>query len=383
MPSSPAPASQPRALVRVQGAGPVGAAAALALAALGLRVTLCGGGRPGGVAGPDVRAYSINAGSQALLQRLGAWSRMPVDARTPVHDMHVVGDARTWALNFSAWRQRVGELAWIVDAAALEAALAEAIEACAPAIRWQGEGDADVPADLLVVAEGKASGTRERLGVRFPVRPYAQHAVAARLVSDRPHGHVAHQWFMAPDILALLPFDRPERGHSFGLVWSVSPERATALATMDEAAFDEQLGQATRGEAGRLRLASQRASWPLAIGQAERFVGAGWVLVGDAAHRLHPLAGQGLNLGLGDVQALVEVLDEREAWRELGDERLLERYARRRAWPVAAMSGMTDALQRLFAHPSPVARELRNRGLGLVEHLPPLKRWLADEALGR
>jgi ubiquinone biosynthesis UbiH/UbiF/VisC/COQ6 family hydroxylase len=367
--------------VLVQGAGIVGLTSALAMARVNLRVALRGAATASGRA--DVRAYSINTSSQALLERLGAWQRLPTDASTAVYDMNVVGDARGTALHFSSWQQSVRELAWIVDAAALEASLDEVVNDGAALIQRLGPDDDAVQAALLVVAEGKASGTREQLGVAFTVQPYGQHAVAARLVCERPHAHTAHQWFMAPDILALLPFDRPEPGHSFGLVWSVSPEKAQALLTMEAGAFDAELAQATQSEVGTLKLASERASWPLVIGQAERSIGPGWVLVGDAAHRVHPLAGQGLNLGLGDVAALADVMASREPWRGLGDERLLQRYARRRAWPVAAMSGVTDALQLLFAHPSPMARELRNRGLGLVEHLPPLKRWLAAEALGR
>ena len=132
-----------------------------------------------------------------------------------------------------------------------------------------------------------------------------------------------------------------------------------------------------------MTLASERASWPLVLARAERVCGDGWALIGDAAHVVHPLAGQGLNLGLGDVSTLARVIAEREPWRALADVRLLERYARERAGPVRAMGALTDALLRLFSHPSPWAKELRNRGLGLVEAAAPLKRWLASQAFGR
>jgi 2-polyprenyl-6-methoxyphenol hydroxylase-like FAD-dependent oxidoreductase len=140
---------------------------------------------------------------------------------------------------------------------------------------------------------------------------------------------------------------------------------------------------ATGAEAGTLKLASERASWPLALARAERVCGPGWALVGDAAHVVHPLAGQGLNLGLGDVACLARVIAQREAWRELSDPRLLERYARERAGAVQAMAALTDGLLRLFSHSAPWAKELRNRGLGLVEAAAPIKRWLASQALGR
>jgi 2-polyprenyl-6-methoxyphenol hydroxylase-like FAD-dependent oxidoreductase len=150
---------------------------------------------------------------------------------------------------------------------------------------------------------------------------------------------------------------------------------------MDEAAFESALNEATRGAAGRLSLAGPRVGWPLMLARARRVHGPGWVLLGDAAHVVHPLAGQGLNLGLADVVALIDVISAREPWRPLSDPRLLARYARERRVPTAAMAGLTDGLLQLFAHPSPVARELRNRGLGLLDSLPPLKRWLAERAI--
>ncbi len=192
---------------------------------------------------------------------------------------------------------------------------------------------------------------------------------------------MARQWFRAPDVLALLPFDRPEPGHSYALVWSLPEERAQGLRTADPAVFEQALADATAGAAGALRLASERAAWPLALARADAVCGPGWVLLGDAAHVVHPLAGQGLNLGLADVRALVDVIGAREAWRALGDERLLQRYARRRALPTLAMGQLTDGLLQLFAHDSPLARELRNRGLGLVNALPPIKRMLASLAI--
>ena len=151
---------------------------------------------------------------------------------------------------------------------------------------------------------------------------------------------------------------------------------------MDDATFTTALNDATGGAAGTLRLASVRAQWPLVLAQAERFSGPGWVLVGDAAHVVHPLAGQGLNLGLADVAALAEVLAARESWRPLGDAKLLARYARARTGAVRAMAQVTDGLLHLFADPKPWVRELRNRGLNLANRLQPLKRLLTGRALG-
>jgi 2-polyprenyl-6-methoxyphenol hydroxylase-like FAD-dependent oxidoreductase len=363
--------------VCVRGAGAVAGCLALALSRQGLSVVLQDDA-PTAAAGPDIRAYALNAQSVDLLRGLKVWDALPADAVCPVYDMHVEGDAVGAALDFSAWRQGVEALAWIVDAAELQRTLAAAL-AFAPHVRRVGA--AAVRAPLLALAEGRDSTTRARLGVAMPLQRYGQTAVAARLVSDAAHAGVARQWFRAPDVLALLPFDRPDPGHSVALVWSLPEARAQALLAADPVAFEQALADATAGAAGALRLTGERAAWPLALARAEAVCGPGWALLGDAAHIVHPLAGQGLNLGLADVRALAEVIAAREPWRSLGDERLLQRYARRRALPTLAMGQLTDGLLHLFAHESPVLRELRNRGLGLVNALPPLKRMLASFAI--
>lgn len=365
--------------VLVRGAGIVGRSLALSLARLGLQVTLQSAAPPAGPS--DVRAYALNAASVALLQGLKVWDALPAHAATAVREMHIEGDAPGASLDFSAWQQRVGELAWIVDAAALESALGDAVR-YAPHIRSIAAADPLPQAALTALCEGKHSAGRAELGVAVDQRAYGHCAIAARLAADRPHQGIARQWFRAPDVLALLPFDTPLPGASYGLVWSMPETRAEALMALDEAAFAERLEAACGGAAGRLRLVSERVVWPLMRARAGAWCGPGWVLVGDAAHVVHPLAGQGLNLGLADVAALCRVIASREAWRALGDEKLLRRYGRERTAPTWAMTQVTDGLLHLFAHPNPAVRELRNRGLGLVNQLGPVKRWLTGRALG-
>ena len=365
--------------VQVRGSGIVARAAALALSRLGLGVAIDEPVQRSAEVAPDVRAYALNAASVALLDSLKVWQALPVDARTPVYDMQIEGDAgMASSLRFSAWQQQVGELAWIVDAPTLEAELSAALR-YAPHVQSVGT---PLPAALQVVAEGKASATRERFGVAFETHDYGQRAIAARLVADEPHLGLARQWFRSPDVLALLPLDRPEAGHGHALVWSLPAERAQALLALDAAAFEAELMQATAGAAGMLRLASERMAWPLSMSRAQQVVGEGWVLIGDAAHVVHPLAGQGLNLGLADVACLARVLAAREAWRGIGERRLLERHAREREGPTRAMLALTDGLLGLFSRPEGWAKELRNRGLGLVNGVKPLKRWLTGRALG-
>ncbi len=362
--------------VLVRGSGIVGKSLALALSRLGLQVALReDAARADGV--PDVRAYAVNAASVALLQGLKVWDALPAHAATAVHDMHVEGDAPGAAIDFSAWSQRVRELAWIVDAAVLERELSAAIR-FAPHVTVTAD---DADAELVALCEGKASASREALGVRFDRTDYGHRAIAARLTSSQGHRHTARQWFRSPDVLALLPFDAPQPGASYALVWSMPAERADVLLAVDAAAFELALMEATHGAAGELKLASGRAAWPLMRAEASAWCGPGWVLLGDAAHVVHPLAGQGLNLGLADVSALARVVAEREPWRGLGDARLLRRYARERLAPTRAMGEVTEGLLNLFAAEQPVLRELRNRGLTLVNHLSPLKRWLTSRAL--
>jgi 2-polyprenyl-6-methoxyphenol hydroxylase-like FAD-dependent oxidoreductase len=369
--------------VAVHGAGIVGRTLALELAAQGLEVALLAPATPATAAqrAPDLRAYALNAASVALLQRLRVWGQLPAAAATPVTEMRIRGDAPGSVLAFSAWQLRVEQLAHIVDAGALEATLAEALR-YAPRVH-PGAADARVEAPLHAWCDGRHSRGRAQAGAGFVAHPYGHTAVAARLHGTQPHGGIAHQWFRAPDVLALLPCDAAEPGCGWGLVWSLPQPRVQALLAADAASFEAALAEATGGELGPLRLADggARAGWPLQLGRARRVAGPGWVLLGDAAHVVHPLAGQGLNLGLGDVVALARVLAAREAWRSLGDERLLARYARERAAPVADMAWVTDGLLHLFAAEAPGLRALRNRGLALVDRVAPLKRWLAARAI--
>jgi 2-polyprenyl-6-methoxyphenol hydroxylase-like FAD-dependent oxidoreductase len=368
--------------VCIRGAGIVGRTLALLLARERLRVALVAPPAPASGAGrntsQDVRAYALNAASRRLLESLRSWP--DAGHAGPVAAMQVSGDDGG-LVRFSASGQGVPALAWIVDVPALENRLAEAVR-YQPLIE---QLDSPAPAALTVVCEGRASATRAEFAVQFEAMPYHQHAIAARLHSEKPHGQVAYQWFSRGEILAFLPLSSEndgQAGNSVALVWSVDEGRTDDLMALGADDFAKRLEIASGGVLGQLALDSERAAWPLQLAHADRWVGKGWALAGDAAHTVHPLAGQGLNLGLADAATLAQVLHQREYWRGVGDEKLLRRYERAAKAGVLPMSTATDGLQQLFAHDGATWQALRNWGMRGFERSGPLKAWVARQAIG-
>ena len=364
----------------IRGAGIVGRTLALLLARERLRVALVASPRPPDAA--DVRAYALSPSARALLEGLRCWP--DERAATPVLAMQVSGD-RDAQVVFTASAQRVPALNWIVDVPALEAQLAQACQ------YQSGIDVVDAPVDaaLTVVCEGRASRTRAELGVEFDTVPYPQHAIATRLDCELPHGQVARQWFTpAGEILAFLPLDGSQ-GHRVAVVWSVRAERVPELMALDDGPFAAALADASGHALGAVELCAPRATWPLMLAKARRWVGrlpdrptASFALAGDAAHTMHPLAGQGLNVGLGDAAELARVLAARESWRAVADLKLLRRYERARQGEWLRMRLATDGLQLLFDRPEPLAVALRNWGTNFFDASGPLKSQIARLAMG-
>ncbi len=363
--------------VCIRGAGIVGRTLALLLARDRLHVALVRDSAPTHDANSDVRAYALNAASRELLETLRAWPD-PQHA-TPVLGMRIHGDDGG-EVAFDAVAHGASAMAWIVDVQGLQARLGDALR-YQPTVEWV---DAPVEAPLTVVCEGRASVTRKQYGVQFSVTPYLQTAIAARLDCEQAHSQLARQWFDDGEILAFLPLGGQAGGrNSVAVVWSVSPTHADALQAAPAEEFERQIAAASHNALGKMSLTSARAAWPLQLATADRWCGTGWALAGDAAHNVHPLAGQGLNLGLADARELARVLHEREDWRSIGSLALLRRYERARKADVLAMGAATDGLAQLFAQPSQPWATLRNWGMTAFDSSGPLKRWVARRAMGQ
>lgn len=382
--------STERYQVVVVGAGLVGAATALALGRQGLRVALVER-QPPHVPDDawDTRIYAISPAHQRFLEGLGAWQRMDASRVQPVYRMDVAGDA-SGAIRLDAYQAGVSHLAAIVESGRLQHALWQAIEAdgtvalhCPAAIdaiaregaltRLTLAGGTFLETDLLVGADGAASRIRDLAGLAATLIPYGQSGVVANFECERAHHGTAFQWFFGGDILAWLPLTR----NCMSMVWSTPTARADALVALDAETLTETVRAAGHDRLGAMRLLTPAAAFPLRLIRVESPVAPGVALVGDAAHGVHPLSGQGVNLGFGDAEALVEVLARHR--RTPGDLRVLQAYARSRAEPVQRMQAITHGLHHLFADDR--AGWLRNTGMSLVDHLPPLKAALVREAM--
>ncbi len=366
----------------IRGGGIVGRTLALLLARERLRVALVEQTQKLPTsdlsASADVRAYALNAKSRALLESLRCWP--DAGHATEVLAMRVKGDDGG-EVNFSAADLKVPGLTWIVDVPALETRLAEAVR-FQPLIELMAKAP---DAALTIICEGRSSSTRAEFGIDFDISPYPQTAIAARLHCEKPHAQTAFQWFSQDDILAFLPIDGAQ-GKAVAIVWSVLHERVPALLAQDAEDFCQQLEAASHGQLGKLELVSTRSAWPLQSAHATHWIGrraqGAWALAGDAAHNVHPLAGQGLNLGLSDVAALAATLGQREYWRSVDDEKLLRRYERSRKAEVTLMDTTMDALQRLFSRHSASWQMARNWGMNGFERSGMLKLWVARQAMG-
>lgn len=391
------------------GNGAIGKTAALGFAHAGLSVTLIDAKAPGAsntgttAAGTerawDLRVYALNPLAQELLASIKVWDALDASRVTAVDAMTIKGDGARHAgsLAFDAYGARLGALAWIVEDDNLNQALDTALKfasnvqrVSATAVSMLADEStamvnlADgrrVRASLLVGADGAQSWVRSQAGIDLDYRPYGQQAVVANFSTTLPHRGVAYQWFtQAEGIVALLPL----AGDRVSLVWSAPDALAETLMAESAEALAARLTLLCAEALGELQplAPSSMKSIPLAMTRPHAITAPRLALIGDAAHVIHPLAGQGMNLGFGDVAALINAIVERDAHRDCGDVRVLARYSRTRKEPILLMTMATDGLQRLFATDFEPLRLVRNAGMSLVDMLPGVKRRLIAHAMG-
>lgn len=383
--------------VVVVGAGMVGASAALALEREGLKVALVedqpatapSAGEP-----VDLRVVAIAPHAQALLAELGVWPAIAAMRASPYTRMEVTDALAQANLHFDASDYGWQALGHIVENRLVAGALWAALERSAvqryqdrvahhvsdaQGVRVQLAGGAALDARLLIAADGVHSKLRADSLIGVDGAPYGQSALVAHIELERPHAQTAWQRFLPSGPLAFLPL----LDGRASIVWTLPGERAQALSQAEEADFIAQLVRASDGRYGRLQLASARALFPLRLQIAQRFAAERLILIGDAAHVVHPLAGQGVNLGFQDVLALRDLVRRARArQRSFCAASDLARWARARRSEATLAARSFDALNRLYAvHDGPLL-PLRALGLNLVDRLSPLKRKLAEQAAG-
>ncbi|WP_375123785.1 2-octaprenyl-3-methyl-6-methoxy-1,4-benzoquinol hydroxylase [Pseudomonas sp. LW8] len=393
-----------RADVLIVGAGMVGSALALALQDSGLEVLLLDGSplsvKPfAAEAAFEPRVSALSAASQRILERLGVWDGIAQRRSSPYTDMHVWDGSGTGQIHFSASSVHADVLGHIVENRVVQDALLERLHGCdlgmlanARLEQMRRSGDdwlltlADgrtLRAPLVIAADGANSAVRRLTGVATREWDYLHHAIVTSVRCSQPHRKTAWQRFTDHGPLAFLPLERDGQQDWCSIVWSTTPGEAERLMALEETAFCAELERAFEGRLGEVINADPHLCVPLRQRHAKRYVAEGLALIGDAAHTIHPLAGQGVNLGFLDAAVLAEVLlQAHQRGERLADVKVLSRYERRRMPHNLALMAAMEGFERLFqADPLPL-RWLRNAGLKLVEQMPEAKALFVREALG-
>jgi ubiquinone biosynthesis UbiH/UbiF/VisC/COQ6 family hydroxylase len=397
-----------RSDVCIVGNGAIAKTAALGFSQAGHSVTLLAPpARPAPEAGAtsaadkpwDVRVYALNHTAHTLLASLKVWGALDLARVAAIDSMVVHGDGKNGGgLAFDAFGAHVGTLAWIVEDSNLNEALDAALK-FAPNVQLVSgvatslscsdsgasvrlENSTQIDSALVVGADGRDSWVRGQCDIGIDYRSYHQRAIVANFSCDKPHHGVAHQWFTCSDgIIALLPLP----GDRVSLVWSAPETLADTLMEESLGELAIRLAEYAEEPLGCLRPLQPESvkAVPLALVRPHTIVAPRVALIGDAAHVVHPLAGQGMNLGFGDVATLLKTIAEREDRRSIGDDRVLSRYARARKEEVLLMQLATDGLERLFGANLEPLRIVRNLGLNLLDKFPTVKRRLMAQALGK
>ena len=392
--------------VCVVGAGPVGGTLACRLAAGGARVAVVDRAALPPMEHPDFdgRAFAVAAGSRRLLEAAGVWDALPqrpceiLDIR--VSDGRLGRRASRLFLHFDHRDAGDEPFGWMVEARSLRVALnahmhrLPGLEVHAPAQASAGRAadgavvqladGARIACRLVVAAEGRNSPLREQAGIAVTRAPYNQRGIVCAVAHERPHHNTALEHFLPAGPFAQLPMSPAEGApHVSAIVWTERAALADRLAALDDALFGREVARRLGDPLGAIRPIGRRWIYPLSAMHAQRYVDTRLALAGDAAHGIHPIAGQGLNLGFRDVAALSDlVLEALAAGQDPGAPELLAQYQRRRRPANLMMLGATDALDRLFSTDNPVVRAVRDLGIAGVHRMPGLKRLFMQQAMG-
>ena len=384
--------------IAIVGGGLNGPTLAIALEQRGLNVTVIDAlpAPKRGMRDFDGRSYALAHASMRLLRGIDLWDAIK-DHTQPMLEIKVTdGRAGTgpspWMMNFDHTEIEEGPMGYMCQDRHLRQALLAKMDGAARITQMSGEtvvaqssgqlilaSGKTVTAKLIVGADGRASGTAERAGIKRTGWGYGQTAIVCAVEHELPHGGIAHQFFMPTGPLAILPL--PDNCCS--IVWSETETRATKIMAMDDTDFLDALRPAFGSFLGELILVGKRFSYPLGLTIANRFSADRVVLIGDAAHGVHPIAGQGLNAGLRDVAALVDVLSDAKARGEdIASAAVLARYEQWRRFDTATLAAATDTFNKLFSNDNPLLRAVRDMGMGVINATPRLRRTFIREAAG-
>lgn len=377
----------------VIGGGVVGLSAALAMAQRGLSVALLDAGALT-VAATAVspRVYAINPASERLLTQLNAWRHCDVSRLSPYQHMHVWDGLKGGCIDFDARMLALHRLGYIVDDAHLKYALLQEIAThpitllpeckvekvvCSDTAITIQFADEALTAKRVIVADGAHSAVRGLLGVPVTEWSYQQQALVTTVQTEKPHAKTAYQIFTGDGVLAFLPLSD---AHHCSIVWSCASAMTEQRMALESAAFNQQLTEAFQGKLGQVQHISKRYAFPLTMRHVQQYCGHGWLLMGDAAHTIHPLAGLGLNLGLADLSAWCALLDTQR--RRVDSPIIGQAYQRQRKHAVWQTIALMEGFKTLFVNTHKSVVTLRSCGLTICNRLPFLKKMFITHAMG-
>lgn len=384
--------------IAIVGGGMVGLATAIGLAQANLNVVVIDAGHTDAVVGePRLRVSAINKASQRLLENLGAWTYLDTSRATPYQKMAVWDKDGFGKIAFDANSISETSLGAIIENDAISFALAKRVAefdnithienqrleriAFGEREAWLTLANGDnVSAALVIAADGANSWVREQCKIPLTFWDYGHHGIVATIRTEMPHLATARQVFLQDGPLAFLPL---YEDNLCSIVWSVPPERANELLAMDKVQFERNLTAAFDGRLGICQLESERQAFPLRMRYARHFARHRLVLAGDAAHTIHPLAGQGVNLGFLDAASIIEVISElQQAGKDIGDYAQLRALERWRKADAMEMIAAMEGFKRLFEGTNPLKKAIRDLGLNLVDNVAGLKTVFIQQAMG-